>query len=332
MRAILSIKPGGPETLELAAVPVPVTGAGQVRIAVKTCAVQFPDLLIIQDLYQRKPPRPFTPGSDIAGIVDEVGEGVTGLREGDRVATGVLTSGGLGEFAVIGAGRCFKIPDTVSFDTASALLSYGTSHYALHSCAQLQAGETLLVLGAAGGVGTSAVELGKSMGARVIAAVSSPEKAAFVRARGADDVVIYERGPLDKTASKALADRFKAACGPGGANVIYDGVGGDYAEPALRSIAWEGRYLVVGFPAGIPKIPLNLPLLKSCQIVGVIYGGAVEREPQMYCTQMGELFDMYVKGVIKPTVSERFPLTRAGEAIARLAAREAQGKIIVTID
>ena len=333
MKAILSVTVGGPETLSFTEIATPEPGPGEVRIAVKSCAVNFPDVLIIQDLYQRRPPRPFAPGSDVAGVIDAVGEGVHDFRKGDRVATGILTSGGMAEFAVAPATGCFKVPDELSFDHAAALLmTYGTSHYALKQRAQLKSGETLLVLGAAGGVGTAAVELGKAMGARVIAAVSSPEKAALVRAEGADDVVLYPRGSLDKAAAKTLADQFKAACGKEGANVIYDAVGGDYAEPALRSIAWEGRYLVVGFPAGIPKLPMNLPLLKSCQIVGVYYGAAVAREPQAYRAQIFELLDMCVRGVIKPNVSERFPLTRAGEAIARLASREAKGKVVVSID
>lgn len=333
MKAMLSISAGGPETLSLTEVPKPETGPGQVRIAVKACAVNFPDVLIIQDLYQMKPPRPFAPGQDIAGVVDAIGDSVSELRVGDRVAAGVLVSGGMAEFAVAAADQCFKVPDSVGFDQAAALLmTYGTSHYALKRRAQLQRGETLLVLGAAGGVGLAAVELGKAMGARVVAAVSSPDKAALVRAEGADEVVIYGRGPFDKAGSKALAEQFKTACGANGANVIYDAVGGDYAEPALRSIAWEGRYLVVGFPAGIPKIALNIPLLKSCQIIGVFYGAAIAREPHAYREQINELFAMCARGAINPIVSERFPLERAGDAIARLATREAKGKVIVTID
>jgi NADPH2:quinone reductase len=238
----------------------------------------------------------------------------------------------MAEFAVVPAEQCFKIPDVMAFDEAAAMLmTYGTSHYALRRRANLQQGETLLVLGAAGGVGIAAVELGKAMGARVIGAVSSPEKAALVRAQGADEVVVYARGSFDKSGAKALTEQFKAACGANGANVIYDAVGGDYAEPALRSIAWEGRYLVVGFPAGIPKIPLNLALLKSCQIVGVYYGAAITRDPQAYREQIRELFEMRVRGAIKPTITERFPLARGGEAIARLATREAKGKIVVTM-
>jgi NADPH2:quinone reductase len=225
------------------------------------------------------------------------------------------------------------MPAAMPFDEASALvLTYGTTIYALKDRGHLKPGDTLLVLGAAGGVGISAVELGKTYGARVIAAVSSPEKLEFARKHGADDGVVYPPGPFDKAGLKALADLFKQACGENGANVIYDPVGGDYSEAALRSIAWEGSFLVVGFPAGIPKLPLNLTLLKSCQVVGVFWGAFMRRDPAANAANIAELMDLYGKGKIRPVVSERYPLSRAGEAIARLAARKAMGKVVVKME
>jgi NADPH2:quinone reductase len=231
------------------------------------------------------------------------------------------------------ASNCWKIPDAMPFDEAAALLmTYGTSQHALKDRAQLRPGETLLVLGAAGGVGLAAVELGKIMGARVVAAASSAEKLALARAHGADEGVQYPRGPLDKAQARALTDSFKAACGTDGAQVIYDGVGGDYTEAALRAIGWQGRHLVVGFTAGIPKLPLNLPLLKSCQIVGVFWGEFTTRYPAQHAANVEALMALYRDGRIKPAVTERFALARGGEAIARLGSREARGKIVVMID
>jgi NADPH2:quinone reductase len=224
------------------------------------------------------------------------------------------------------------MPDTMPFDEASALvLTYGTSIHALKDRARLQKGETMLVLGAAGGVGLSAVELGKAFGARVIAAASSQEKVDLARKHGADAGVVYPPGPFDRDGARALADLFKGACGDNGADVIYDPVGGDYTEAALRAIAWEGRFLVVGFPAGIPKLPLNLTLLKGCQVVGVFWGGFAQRDPKANAANIEKLMQLYAKGAIRPVVSERYPLARAGEAIARLAGRQAMGKIVVTM-
>jgi len=263
MKAMLSRRVGGPETLELEELPDPKPGAGEVLLGVKACGVNYPDLLIIEDRYQFKPPRPFAPGGEVAGVIEAVGPGVTRLKPGDRVI-GSTISGGMSEKLALPAADCIAMPDSMPFDEASALvLTYGTSIYALKDRASLKAGETLLVLGAAGGVGVSAVELGKAYGARVIAAVSSQDKLEFAKKHGADDGVIYPPGPFDKAGAKSLADIFKKACGKNGADVIYDPVGGDYSEAALRAIAWEGRFLVVGFPAGIPKLPLNLTLLKS---------------------------------------------------------------------
>ncbi|MEA2754025.1 MAG: NADPH:quinone reductase [Aliidongia sp.] len=332
MKALLSKTPGGPETLVLAEMPAPQPEPGEVVLHVKACGVNFPDVLIIQDLYQFKPPRPFAPGSEVAGIVTAIGAGVTQFKNGDRVFA-MTGSGGMSEQLAVSATRCILMPDAMPFDeAASFILTYGTSHHALKDRAQLRPGETLLVLGAAGGVGLAAIELGKAAGARVIAAVSSAEKLEFAKAHGADDGVIYPRGPFDKAGAKALAELFKQACGPNGADVVYDAVGGDYAEAALRAIAWEGRFLVVGFPAGIPKIPLNLPLLKACQIIGVFWGAFSQRDPDRNRANNEELLAFYARGAIKPQISERFPLARGAEAIARLANREALGKIVVMME
>jgi NADPH:quinone reductase len=332
MKALLSKQAGGPETLVLEEVAEPLAAPGQVRVSVRACGVNFPDLLIIQDLYQYKPPRPFAPGAEVAGIVDAVGDGVEHVRVGDRVLLSPAR-GGMAEKAVGPASNCWKIPDAMPFDEAAALLmTYGTSQHALKDRAALRSGETLLVLGAAGGVGLAAVELGKAMGARVIAAASSVEKLALARERGADEGVQYPVGPLDKTQARALTDRFKAACGADGADVIYDGVGGDYTEAALRAIGWQGRHLVVGFTAGIPKLPLNLTLLKSCQVVGVFWGEFTARYPALHAANVAELMALYLDGRIKPAVTERFPLARGAEAIARLGTRQARGKVVVVID
>ncbi|HEY2145856.1 MAG TPA: NADPH:quinone oxidoreductase family protein [Steroidobacteraceae bacterium] len=331
MKALLSRQPGGPETLTLEEIPDPSPGPGQVRVSVRAVGVNFPDMLIIQDLYQFKPPRPFSPGAELAGVVETLGEDVTNLKVGDRVIVSPVRSA-MAEKAIGQASNCWKIPDAMPFDQAAALLmTYGTSQHALKDRAQLRAGETLLVLGAAGGVGLAAVELGKAGGARVIAAASSPEKLALARAHGADEGVQYPVGPLDKTAARALTDAFKAACGADGAHVIYDAIGGDYSEAALRAIAWQGRHLVVGFTAGIPKLPLNLPLLKGCEIVGVFWGEFTNRFPSLHAANVAALMALYLDGKIKPAVTETYPLARGGEAIARLGARAARGKIVVTM-
>jgi NADPH2:quinone reductase len=331
VKAIVSHDPGGPETLRLEEVAEPLPGPGEIRLAVKAVGVNFPDSLIIQDKYQFKPPRPFSPGLECAGVVDAAGEGVKDFAAGDRVLA-MTGHGGMAEKVVTKAARAVKIPDAMPFDEAAAfLLTYGTSHHALTDRGRLQAGETLLVLGAAGGVGIAAVEIGAALGARVVAAVSTEEKLAVARAHGAADGFVYPPGPFDKDGQKSLAAAFKAACGKVGADVIYDPVGGDYAEPALRSIAWRGRYLVIGFPAGIPRIPLNLTLLKGCDIAGVFWGDFTTREPQNHAASVTELLRLYAEGKVRPEISERYPLARAGEAIAALAARKAKGKIVVTV-
>ena len=272
MKALLSTKPGPPESLTLTDLPDPVAQEGEVVIAVKAAGVNFPDALIIEDKYQFKPERPFAPGGEVAGVVESLGAGVSGLKVGQRVI-GSVGWGGFAEKVIAQASRVLPIPDEMPFDEASAfILTYGTSYYALKDRGLLKPGEQLLILGAAGGVGVAAIELGKAMGARVTGAVSSEAKAAFAKECGADAAVIYPPGAFAKEQSRALADQFKAVTG-GGADVLYDAVGGDYCEPALRAMNWNGRYLVIGFPAGIPAPPLNLTLLKSCSIVGVFWAG-----------------------------------------------------------
>ena len=329
MKALLSRTPGGPETLTLEEVPAPVPGRGQLLIGVRACGVNFPDTLIIEDRYQLRPPRPFSPGAEVAGVVEAVGEGVSRPAVGERVI-GWAGFGGMAEKLVVPAAQCTPIPDSMEFETAAAfMMTYGTSHHALKDRAALKPGETLLVLGAAGGVGLAAVELGKAMGARVVAAVSSPEKAALAEAHGADSSIVYPTGPFDTDGRKALAKLFKDAVGEAGADVVYDPVGGDYAEAALRAIAWEGRFLVVGFPAGIPKLPLNLTLLKSCQVVGVFWGAFVAREPARARANSAELLALYNEGKLRPDVSAVYPLARAAEAITALANRTARGKLVI---
>ena len=331
MKALLSRSPGGPETLELADVPDPKPGPGQILVGVKACAINYPDVLIIEDKYQFRPERPFAPGGEIAGVVEKVGEGVAGWSEGERVIA-MIGHGGLSEKVLVPAAMALRLPEGRSFEEGSALiLTYATSIHALLDRGRLKEGETLLVLGAAGGVGLAAVELGKAYGARVVAAVSSEEKAEVARAAGADSTLVYPRGPFDKNASKALAQQFKDAVGPNGADVVYDPVGGDYAEPALRSVAWEGRYLVVGFPAGIPKLPLNLTLLKSCDVCGVFWGAFAARDPKANAAHIAALFRLWEEGKIAPKVSATWPLERGGEAVAHMAARKAVGKLVVTV-
>jgi NADPH:quinone reductase-like Zn-dependent oxidoreductase len=332
MKALLSHAAGGPETLLLSDLPNPEPGPGQLLVRVRACAINYPDVLIIEDRYQFKPPRPFAPGGEIAGTVEAVGESVSGWVEGDRVIA-MIGHGGLAEKVLVAAPMALKLPPERSFEEGSALiLTYATSIHALLDRGRLKEGETLLVLGAAGGVGLAAVELGKAFGARVVAAVSSEEKAEAARAAGADSTLVYPRGPFDKDASKALAQQFKEAVGGGGADLIYDPVGGDYAEPALRAIGWEGRYLVVGFPAGIPKLPLNLTLLKSCDVCGVFWGAFAARDPKANAAHIETLFRLWSEGRIAPKVSATWPLERAGEAIAHMAARKAVGKLVVTVD
>ena len=323
MRAVVCKEFGPPSALVVEDVPEPEAGRGQVVIDVHACAVNFPDVLIIQDKYQFKPGLPFSPGGEVSGVVRALGPDVDGpVKVGDRV---IASTGwnGMQEQVAVGAGALVPVPDTVDLVAASGLLTtYGTTHYALKDRAHLQPGETLLVLGAAGGVGLAAVELGRAMGARVIAAASSDDKLALCRERGADATINYATEDL-KTRTKELTDGH-------GVNVVYDPVGGDYSEQALRAIAWEGRFLVIGFAAGeIPRIPLNLTLLKSCDIVGVFWGAFTMREPEKNRANIAELLQMWADGRISLYVSERFPLERGAEAIAHLADRKAKGKVVV---
>jgi NADPH2:quinone reductase len=321
MRAVLCKQWGPPESLTVEDVPDLSADAGQVVVDVKAASVNYPDLLIIQNQYQFKPPLPFTPGGEVAGIVREVGEGVRDVAPGDRVLA-TTGWGGFAEQVKTGVGGAVPIPEEMPFeDAASLLMTYGTSHYALKDRADLQPGETLLVLGAAGGVGLSAVEIGKVLGARVLAAASSDEKLAVCKEKGADELINYAREDL-KTRTKELT-------GGHGANVVYDPVGGDYAEAALRSTAWEGRFLVIGFTAGIPKVPLNLVLLKGCQVVGVFWGSFTGREPEKNRQNIQELLDWYEAGRIKPHVSGSYPLERAADALNDMAARKVTGKVVI---
>jgi NADPH2:quinone reductase len=331
MKAMLSTEVGGPETLQLTDMPTPEPGKKQVRIRVHAAGVNFPDTLIIRDLYQMKPPRPFAPGGEVAGVVEAVGEEVKHLHIGDRVL-GMSGFGGFATELVLNAERAVKIPDNMPYDEAACfVLTYGTSHHALKDRAELKAGESVLILGAAGGVGIAAVELAKAAGAKVIAAVSSEEKAQFCRDAGADETLIYTREMSDRAAQKEFSNQIKALSGRDGVDVIYDAVGGDYAEPAVRSLAWKGRYLVVGFPAGIPKIPLNLTLLKGCQIVGVFWGAHTLREPQNHAENMGDLFRLYSEGKVKPRISASYTLENAGEALQLLQDRKVLGKVVITM-
>jgi NADPH2:quinone reductase len=331
MKAVLSNAVGGPETLTLQEVADPTPKAGEVLLAVKACGVNYPDVLMIEDKYQFKPERPFAPGGEVAGVVEAVGDGVARIKVGDRII-GQAGWGGMAEKIVLPESRCIPMPETMSFKQGAAfIMTYGTSHYALKQRAALKPGETVLVLGAAGGVGLAAVELAKAAGARVVAACSSQEKVDLCLAHGADQGVVYPRGPFDKDGRKALAELFKGACGKEGAHVVYDAVGGDYAEAALRAIAWEGRFLVIGFPSGIPAIPLNLALLKGCQIVGVFWGAWTGRDPKANQDNVAELMQLFAEGKIEPHISATYPMSQAGEAITDLAERRAQGKVVVTM-
>lgn len=332
MKSMCSVMPGGPETLVLTETKTPEPQTGEVRISVKAAGVNFPDTLIIRDLYQFKPERPFAPGGEVSGVIDALGKGVTDFKIGDRVLAGG-TAGGYSTHFVCDALRVKKIPDEMPFDEAAALLmTYGTSHHALKDRAQLKKGESLFILGASGGVGAAAIELGKAMGARVIAGVSSYEKAAFCKSLGADEVLVYPQGQLDREQQKVLSNEVKRLCAGEGADVVYDAVGGDYAEPSLRAMAWNGRYLVVGFPAGIAKIPLNLVLLKGCQILGVFWGAFTGRFPLLHASNVAELFKFYQEGKIKPRITARFPLERAGEAVQLMQDRKVIGKVVIMVE
>lgn len=321
MKALLCHGYGPPESLVLADVPPLRADAGKVVVAVEACGVNFPDTLIVQGRYQFQPPFPFSPGGEVAGTVKQVGEGVDHVRPGDRVIA-VCGWGGFAEEVAVDAARVVTMPPSMDAVTASAfLLTYATSLYALADRGRLRAGESLLVLGAAGGVGLSAVECGKAMGARVIAAASSPEKLAVCREHGADDTIDY--------AAEDLRARLREIA-PGGVDVVYDPVGGAYSEPALRSIAWDGRFLVIGFAAGdIPKVPLNLPLLKSCSIVGVFWGAWSMRDPAASRANIERLFRWHADGKLRPLVSATYPLEEAARALRDMMERRVTGKVVV---
>jgi NADPH2:quinone reductase len=324
MKAILCRSFGPPESLVFEEAPSPVPGPGEAVISVKAASVNFPDVLIIENKYQLKPPLPFSPGSELAGIVKAVGDGVTHVKPGDRVMA-ITGYGAFAEEMKTEARRLFPIPPSMDFATAAAFgLTYGTSEHALVDRGALKAGETMLVLGAAGGVGLAAIEIGKILGARVIACASSDDKLAVCREHGADATINY--------ATEDLRERIKALTGGVGPDVVYDPVGGPYTEPALRSLAWRGRLLVIGFAAGdIPKIPLNLPLLKGTSIVGVFWGEWSRREPQNFAEAMQRLAEWHAAGKLRPHISATFPLERAADALTLMAARKVMGKVVLTV-
>lgn len=331
MKALLSVAPGGPETLELREMPLPEPAAGQLRVRVLACGINYPDVLIIEDKYQFRPQRPFAPGSEIAGVVDAVGPGGESWAPGDRLLA-IVPHGGLSEYIVVHAAQALPLPKSRDpIEGAALIFTYATSLHALVDRGQLKSGETVLVLGAAGGVGLAAVEIAKAIGATVVAGVSSEEKAAAALSAGADSAFIYPHGPLDRDAKQQLGRTIKQAVGDAGADVVFDPVGGDYSEAALRAIAWEGRYLVIGFPSGIPAIPLNLPLLKSCDIRGVFWGAFALRDTQRNGELVQQLLDWWEKGLIQPRIDRTYPLQAGGTAIRRLSSRSAIGKVVVTI-
>jgi NADPH2:quinone reductase len=323
MKAVLCKQFGPPESLVVEDLPSPRAGAGEVVLSMRAASLNFPDVLIIQNKYQFKPPLPFSPGSEMAGVVKEIGEGVHGYKAGDRVIA-FTTYGAFAEEVKVDAGRLVPIPEGMDFNSAAAfLLTYGTSDHALRDRGMLRAGESLLVLGAAGGVGLAAIEIGKALGARVIACASSADKLEVCRLHGADETINY--------ATEDMREKIKELTAGKGVDVVYDAVGGPYTEPALRSTAWRGRLLVVGFAAGdIPKIPLNLPLLKGCSIMGVFWGDFARREPKAFAASIGQLGKWFREGKLKPHVSQTFPLAQAVDALKLMAGRKVKGKVVLT--
>jgi len=332
MKALLCTHYGPPEEMELRDMPPPTPGKNQVLIDVKACGVNFPDVLMLADKYQFKPALPFPPGGEVAGTVKTLGEGVTNLKVGDRVAVSI-GNGGFAQEVLADARRCVPMPANVSFEVASAfIVTYGTSYHALKDRAKIKPGETLVVLGAAGGVGLSAVELGVAMGAKVIAGASSQEKVDLAIKHGASAGFVYPRLPLSRDQQKAMSDKIKELTGGQGADVLYDPIGDQYAEPSLRAMNWEGRYLVIGFAAGeIPKVPLNLTLLKGCDVLGVFWGMATQRDPKHANDSLREIMQMISDGKLHPDVSAKFPLAEGGKAIRMLQDRKAMGKVVVTM-
>jgi NADPH2:quinone reductase len=325
MHAWLCETTDGPEALVWKETPTPEPGEGEVRIAVKAASLNFPDILITQGKYQFKPPLPFVPGAEYAGIVDKVGPGVGHLQRGMPVAA-IAGTGGFGTFACAKASQVLPLPPGFKLEDAAAFaFTYGTSHHALIDRGALQPGETVLVLGAAGGVGTAAIQIAKAAGARVIAAASTDEKCETCRALGADATINYSREKL----REALA----ALTGGKGPDLVYDPIGGDLAEQAFRSIAWRGRYLVIGFAAGgIPALPFNLPLLKGAAIVGVFWGDFVKREPSHSARALAQLSQWYAEGKVKPVIDELLPISELPHAYRRMASREVRGKLVMTLN
>ena len=332
MKALQCVELGGPDKLKINELDSPSATPGHVVIDVKSGSINFPDVLMIQGLYQFQPPLPFTPGGESAGIISEVGEEVTKFKVGDKVFA-MTGTGAFAEKILAHEASCTLIPDSMDYDSAAALsMTYGTSLYALKQRANIQPGETLLVLGASGGVGIAAIELGKAMGAKVIAAASTQDKIDMCMAHGADEGFIYPSGNLDRDQQKELSNKIKELTGGVGANVVYDPVGDSYSEPCLRATAWEGRYLVIGFAAGeIPKIPLNITLLKGCQIVGVFWGAWVGMYPDENNKNFAELFKLHAEGKINPEVSQKYSLEDSADAFLHLANRKAKGKVIINM-
>jgi NADPH:quinone reductase len=324
VKAVLCKAYGPPESLVVEDVPPPTARPGEVVVSVRAASVNFPDVLIIADKYQVKPPLPFSPGSEAAGVVKDIAEGVTHVKRGDRVML-LSAYGAFAEEVSAAATRVRPIPDGMSDVTAAAFLfAYGTADHALRDRGRLQAGETLLVLGAAGGVGLAAVDIGSAIGARVIACASTEEKLAVCRAHGADATINY--------AAEDLRDQITRVTGERGVDVVFDPVGGPYSESALRSTAWRGRFLVVGFAAGdIPRVPLNLPLLKGCSIAGVYWGAFTTREPARFAESLDQLCRWFRDGRVRPHIDRTFPLERAAEALALMAARKVTGKLVLTM-
>ena len=325
MHAWVCDNPVGVEALKWKELPTPEPAAGEVRVAIRAASLNFPDLLIVQNKYQMKPALPFVPGSEYAGVIDAVGDGVTQLKVGDAAAAFGGT-GGFGTHACVNAALVLPLPPGFAFDDAAAfILTYGTTHHALLDRAQLKAGETLLVLGAAGGVGTAAIQIAKAAGARVIAAASSAEKCALCVRLGADASIDY--------GSANLREELKRLTDGKGPDVVYDPVGGELAEPVFRSIAWRGRYLVVGFAAGgIPALPWNLALLKGASIVGVFWGDFARREPKANARALAELAQWYAQGKVKPVIDQRLPMRELPAAFERMGTRKVQGKLVLVND